>query len=145
MSTQTEHLGLHQWEAGDDFLRSDFNEDFAKIDAGVKAADAGVAEAKALATRAPVSGTYDALGSQPVHVSVGFRPRLVFFRTTPRYPTDFGFATPAGGGLISVYSEGNAANAALLFLEFTDDGFTIPANTYIFNGIIKGITYCAIP
>lgn len=30
---QTEHLGLHQWEAGDNFLRTDFNEDFAKIDA----------------------------------------------------------------------------------------------------------------
>lgn len=39
MSTQTQHLGLHQWEPDDDFLRTDFNQDFAKIDAGVKAAE----------------------------------------------------------------------------------------------------------
>ena len=32
---QTEHLGLHQWEASDSFLRTDFNEDFAKLDAAV--------------------------------------------------------------------------------------------------------------
>ena len=32
---QTEHLGLHQWETTDSFLRTDFNEDFAKIDAAV--------------------------------------------------------------------------------------------------------------
>lgn len=32
---QTEHLGLHQWEATDSFLRTDFNEDFAKIDGAV--------------------------------------------------------------------------------------------------------------
>lgn len=32
---QTEHLGLHQWEATDSFLRTDFNEDFQKIDGAV--------------------------------------------------------------------------------------------------------------
>ena len=32
MSTQTEHLGLHQWESSDPFLREDFNEDNQKID-----------------------------------------------------------------------------------------------------------------
>ena len=32
MATYTEHYGLHQWEAADDFLRTDFNTDFQKID-----------------------------------------------------------------------------------------------------------------
>ena len=32
MSTQTEHIGLHQWESTDSFLREDFNEDNRKID-----------------------------------------------------------------------------------------------------------------
>ena len=45
MSTQTANLGLHQWEASDHFLRTEFNEDFAKIDAAV----AGKAAASALA------------------------------------------------------------------------------------------------
>ena len=35
MSTQTEHLGLHQWETTDSFLREDFNEDNRKIDEAV--------------------------------------------------------------------------------------------------------------
>ena len=38
MSTQTEHLGLHQWESTDPFLREDFNEDNRKIDAAVNRA-----------------------------------------------------------------------------------------------------------
>lgn len=35
MSTQTEHIGLHQWESTDPFLCEDFNEDNRKIDAAV--------------------------------------------------------------------------------------------------------------
>lgn len=35
MSTQTEHIGLHQWENTDPFLREDFNEDNRKIDEAV--------------------------------------------------------------------------------------------------------------
>ena len=36
MATYTENFGLHQWVPEDDFLRTDFNEDFAKIDAAIK-------------------------------------------------------------------------------------------------------------
>ena len=35
MANYTDNYQLHQWEAGDDFLRTDFNEDFAKIDAAI--------------------------------------------------------------------------------------------------------------
>ena len=35
MATYTTNYQLHQWEASDDFLRTDFNEDFAKIDAAL--------------------------------------------------------------------------------------------------------------
>lgn len=43
MSTKTEHIGLHQWESTDPFLREDFNEDNRKIDEAVGEA-AGKAE-----------------------------------------------------------------------------------------------------
>ena len=33
MATYTSNYQLHQWEASDDFLRTDFNTDFQKIDA----------------------------------------------------------------------------------------------------------------
>ncbi len=36
MSTKTSNYQLHQWEPSDQFLREDFNTDFAKIDAGIK-------------------------------------------------------------------------------------------------------------
>ena len=44
MATFTTNCKLHQWAPGDHFLRTDFNEDFAKIDAafGKKAEAAGV-------------------------------------------------------------------------------------------------------
>ena len=35
MANYTEHYQLHQWEPGDPFLRTDFNEDLAKIDAAL--------------------------------------------------------------------------------------------------------------
>ena len=38
MANYTEHYQLHQWVPEDDFLRTDFNEDFQKIDAGIAAA-----------------------------------------------------------------------------------------------------------
>ena len=38
MSTQTAHLGLHQWESTDSFLREDFNQDNRKIDQAVSKA-----------------------------------------------------------------------------------------------------------
>ena len=37
-SNKSENLGLHLWEGEDDFLRTEFNENFQVIDAGVKAA-----------------------------------------------------------------------------------------------------------
>ena len=36
MANYTEHYQLHQWEPGDAFLRTDFNEDLEKIDAALE-------------------------------------------------------------------------------------------------------------
>ena len=49
MANYTEHYGLHQWVPEDDFLRTDFNTDFALIDAalaGLAAADASESAAR---------------------------------------------------------------------------------------------------
>ena len=45
MATFTENYGLHQWAAEDDFLRTDFNEDFAKLDSAIKGVETGAAQA----------------------------------------------------------------------------------------------------
>ena len=53
MAAYTTNYRLHQWEAEDHFLRTDFNQDFAKIDAAIQsvstaaAAQASAADAKA--------------------------------------------------------------------------------------------------
>ena len=36
MASYTQHYQLHQWEPSDDFLRTDFNDDFKKIDTAIK-------------------------------------------------------------------------------------------------------------
>ena len=72
MATYTTNYGLHQWEASDDFLRTDFNTDFAKIDAAVKGVETGADEKLAQKTEI-VRGAFTGNGST-LHISLGFRP-----------------------------------------------------------------------
>jgi len=63
MSTgKTKHFGLHAWAPGDDFLRAEFNENFAAID------DQAVRV---------VLGTYVGTGDGTQHIALGFTPRAV--------------------------------------------------------------------
>ncbi len=76
MANYTEHYQLHQWEPSDNFLRTDFNQDFARIDTGIRAAKA---QAERLEReKAEIStGAYtgDNAASRTIHL--GFRPRAV--------------------------------------------------------------------
>lgn len=65
----TPNLGLHQWQSGDSFLRTDFNTDFSKIDTAVGAAPA----------KAHAAGVYQGSGSitKPTTIELGFRPSAV--------------------------------------------------------------------
>ena len=64
MSTKkTEHYGLHVWEPGDDFLREEFNENFAFLD-------------KMLAEKF-VAGVYIGDGTAVKKVELGFTPAAV--------------------------------------------------------------------
>ena len=58
---QTERFGLHLWAPEDDFLREEFNENFAKLDAVVWA----------------VAGTYVGDGAAVRHIELGGRPMAV--------------------------------------------------------------------
>ena len=72
MASYTSNYQLHQWVPEDDFLRTDFNEDFQKIDAGIAAA-LETAEGKAEL----VVGSF--VGDVTVNrvIALGFRPRAV--------------------------------------------------------------------
>ena len=75
MATYTPNYQLHQWEATDDFLRTDFNEDFAKIDAAIRGVETDTEEK--LAEKAEtVRGAFTGNGST-LSINLGFRPTAV--------------------------------------------------------------------
>lgn len=66
MPNKTEHYQLNQWDPEDDFLRTDFNEDNAKIDAAL-GSKCGV-----------VFGTYVGDGTASRTISIGFTPDILY-------------------------------------------------------------------
>lgn len=66
MAEFTPNYGLHQWQPADKFLRTDFNEDFKKIDTAVHAAKQS-ADSKARI----ITGSYTGTGSGNVVINVG--------------------------------------------------------------------------
>ena len=81
MTNYTAHYQLHQWEPEDSFLRTDFNEDFAKIDGAL----GGKAEQSAVDTLAEqvagkselVTGSYTGDGEDSRTIELGFSPKAV--------------------------------------------------------------------
>ena len=121
MATYTTNYQLHQWEASDNFLRTDFNADFAKIDAAVKAvadAAAGLEASKAAQTALEavqalaegkcrvVTGKYVGTGTSRRTITLGFMPKVVFVYTSSRVPA---LGTP---------DTGSGEN-----IQFTENGF----------------------
>ena len=87
MATYTSNYQLHQWVPSDNFLRTDFNADFLKIDAALasKASASGLTSLRGtvngiqsdLLDKAElVTGSYTGNGSTQT-ISLGFRPRAV--------------------------------------------------------------------
>ena len=77
MASYTANYQLHQWEPADFFLRTDFNADFAKLDAAL-AGKAGLAD---LAEKlGAVTGSYTGDGSANRTITLGAAPVAVFLR-----------------------------------------------------------------
>lgn len=116
-SKQTEHYGLNQWEAGDNFLRAEFNEDNRKVDAAIAA------------TPKVVVGSYVGKPGNLEPVHVGFYPVAVHIE-------------PNTGGRGGDYSHGGLALRGLpllhrgnVALEITEDGFAVRNISLYGNGI----------
>lgn len=82
MSTnKTEHYNLHLWEPGDDFLREEFNENFATLDAAARF----------------TAGTFTGDGEDSQFISLGFTPTaLLVEKDNATRPPDTHY-TPSGG------------------------------------------------
>ena len=109
MSTnQTANYQLNLWEAGDDFLREEFNENFAALDAAI-AAKPDV-----------VVGTYSGNNVYPRDIELGFKPRAVLLMNRNGYA---GTSNGNYGGLM--LPDNGLYTASTLIAKLTDTGFQL--------------------
>ena len=131
MATYTEHYGLHQWESTDDFLRTDFNTDFQKIDTAL-----GTLAEEVAGKCAFVAGSYVGDGAESRSFDLGFQPSVLFVEYHNGY---------RGGG--NVY--GGMAMPGLDVhdgaLVVTETGFTVTDDRkyHLLNGGGEGYYYLA--
>lgn len=108
MANYTPNYGLHQWEPEDNFLRTDFNTDFAKIDTAIKQVEHTAAvrsdqiEATAAAKCTVAAGKYAGTGGIQTF-NLGGYPYAVFVevetgsRSGPSSGAYAGLAVRGGG------------------------------------------------
>ena len=117
-SNKSQNLKLHLWEPEDDFLRTEFNENFSAIDAAVKADRAAIAMAQSTAEEKPyVVGNYVGTGKE-MHITVGFKPSSVLiFSDQKQVSTTHAVGRFSAAGRLV----GNE------MVTMTDTGFTLAA------------------
>lgn len=107
MGTKTQNYQLNQWEATDNFLRADFNEDNAKIDAALLRCDIAVGQYTGSANTNTTSTKQT--------INLGFRPRAVLV-----FPHSMGGSYQCA----NLALDGVASNGVTI----TDNGFTVTAH-----------------
>ena len=121
MATYTTNYGLHQWEATDDFLRTDFNTDFAKIDAAVKGVDDSKPEL--------VIGSYTGDQADSKTITLGFQPQAVLLFREDVYSYSDRYALMAFPSAPCLSHRNDVT-----MLEVTAQGFTVHYDTYQLSG-----------
>ena len=100
-SNKSENLGLHLWEGEDDFLRTEFNENFQVLDQGI------------------VTGSYSG-NSTTQDIILGFRPRFLVISSPS--------STSLGGMVWSDFFAGGNSGGLSDRIQFLDNGFRV---TYV--------------
>lgn len=131
MSTnKTEHYALHAWEPEDDFVRQEFNENFAKLDTALAALAQGMGNKLEL-----VTGQYTGNDAATRTISLGFRPKMVIILTNNGLPfTGVDMHSQAGGFF--------TPNMTTTPVTITDTGFSMKVNTssnYNMNSDSSGV------
>lgn len=119
MAEFTQHYGLHQWKPEDNFLRSDFNQDFSRVDAALHGLEEEKADRQATQTALStkleaVFGTFKGSGGSLVR-NLGFRPKAVFIACSH---------VAAGQAYVGIDGEANS------YITITNTGFTVNINQY---------------
>ena len=144
-TNSSEHLGLHLWEPTDQVLRTEFNQNWQKIDTAVNTAQETAEEAQDAAGAAYcpsykpyATGNYIGTGAN-LTVTLGFKPSfLIIYGGQLTYST--GVDDLPGYLLIS------NGSSLTEFVAFTDVGFTLikRENTDYPQLLLYGRTYSYI-
>ena len=106
-------MGLHLWEPTDQVLRTEFNQNWTKIDTAVNAAQETAEAAQSAAEQRPyVIGSYTGNGGTQ-SITLGFQPSFVIITAQPANSRDTAFIAVSGG------------SEAASTLSFTETGFTV--------------------
>jgi hypothetical protein len=128
MSTnKTENYQLHSWEPGDDFLRTEFNENFSLIDAAIGGK--------------VVSGAYTGDGTASRTVPLGFTPIAVLVMTAGGQVYD---VYRLYGGLAVTGSPVVQSGSGKAAVAVTEGGFTVSylaSGSYTADTNEKGTVY----
>ena len=142
MATYTSNYQLHQWVPEDDFLRTDFNTDFQKIDAalaGLEAGKAGTSDLTALQSGVAAAqstanskcrvilGSYAGSGTFPRSISVGGAPKAVIIALENVTVSVLKNAGECRG--VTITSSG-------FTLSSSYDGFNLEGHTYYYIAIV---------
>ena len=140
LATYTANYGLHQWEATDDFLRTDFNTDHQLIDAAL----GELAEGKAEAVYGSYAGSGEAGTDAKNSLSFPFQPGMVILQGTehqfvtlavlPYWEGDAKGIYAVGGTTLSVDCEGNTVR---WWANYSTEQFNDAGKTYYYM-CIKG-------
>ena len=107
MANYTEHYQLHQWEGSDSFLRTDFNEDLAKIDNALNQ----LAGSTLHIASGSYAGTGEAGAEHPNQLTFEFVPKMVVLTVDAGQELENGTVLVAGqtrsSGMGTSYSGGS--------------------------------------
>ena len=131
MANYTEHYHLHQWEPEDSFLRTDFNEDLATLDAALKQLDTDLG---ALV----VFGSYTGDGSEERDIDLGFAPAALYSCTSSGVPGTLTAHYQTYGGLTF---PGRPVTNSSAVITLTDSGFHISTPHTDARANRSGLTY----
>ncbi|MCI8303757.1 MAG: hypothetical protein HFF52_03925 [Lawsonibacter sp.] len=151
----TPNYNLSQWEAEDKVLRTDFNADNAKIDAGLKALNTGKADKSTVTalqsqvntvkTSVPkiVMGTYTGNGAASQTIPLPFAPKAVLVISHDGYTRNTarifgGLALPGSPAKIDhetldLTAVSISGNGFRVFSDTSDEYWTVVANSKDFS------------
>ena len=121
MANYTEHYQLHQWEGSDSFLRTDFNEDLAKIDNALNQ----LAGSTLHIASGSYAGTGEAGAEHPNQLTFEFVPKMVVLTVDAGQELENGTVLVAGqtrsSGMGTSYSGGSCLN---LYITWSEQGLS---------------------